>query len=145
MKWHVQLPYLHQLFTYNSLLTPCYHETCNSHSLHICGVYNTYMQTELKYMARFPESLYVWSETRKRLQSEFSASTIFAENSVQIVKRIQWLNINDVVSVHLNLPSVNKTKAWTKKLSQCLPCTVNLPIFCGHSGHPAPPIFTMHM
>ena len=65
--YQCQLPYLHQLFTYNSLLTPCYYETCISytfqfvtlkipqmctwvifqdigngrHSLNICGVYNT--------------------------------------------------------------------------------------------------------
>ena len=65
--YQCQLPYLHKLFTYNSLLTPCYYETCISytfqfvtlkipqmctwvifqdigngrHSLNICGVYNT--------------------------------------------------------------------------------------------------------
>ena len=37
--YQCQLPYLHQLFTYNSLLTPCYYKTCISY-LSICNIEN---------------------------------------------------------------------------------------------------------
>ena len=59
------------------------------------------MQTELKYTARFPESITfvmsLWSETRKRRQSKFSASTSLTETTatveyiyVQMVKMFKF-------------------------------------------------------
>ena len=64
------------------------------------------MQTELEYTARFPELLYEpLSETRKRRQSKFSASTSVAEpNAVPAVSpehRVPYA-FGDRVKVELN-------------------------------------------
>ena len=60
------------------------------------------MQTELKSRARFPESLYEpWSETRKRRQSKFSASTSLADTN--------WLYI---IHIHVNLSVGPTDSLW---------------------------------
>ena len=52
------------------------------------------MQTELEYTAIFPKSLYeLWSETRNRSQSKFSASTNLTETRYYLVLSVHCWHV----------------------------------------------------